>query len=66
MEPTTLTKSRRIDQSEDPSGSPRPSTPEPSITTDEDWADTIEGDFEVITSDNVRFHVPSYMLFGAR
>lgn len=50
----------------DESEAPRPSTPKPEITTDKAWSDSTEGDFEVITSDNVRFLVPSYMLLGAR
>ncbi len=33
------------------------------ITTHERWAD---GDFAVITTDNVQFLVPSYYLFAAR
>lgn len=36
------------------------------IVTDEKWADAATGDFEVVTADNVRFLVPSHMLFGAR
>jgi hypothetical protein len=38
-------------------------TGSPDITDDEQWT---TGDFEIITSDHVKFHVPSYMLFGAR
>lgn len=33
------------------------------ITDDKKWVD---GDFEVITVDKVRFRVPSYYLFAAR
>lgn len=33
------------------------------ITDDEEWTD---GNFEVITSDRVRFKVPDYLLFWAR
>jgi hypothetical protein len=41
--------------------SPPPSTD--TIRDDDDWTD---GDFEVITSDGVRFRVPSFHLFSAR
>lgn len=33
------------------------------ITDHKEWTD---GDFEIITADNVRFRVPSYHLFSAR
>ncbi|KLT45996.1 hypothetical protein CC85DRAFT_282137 [Cutaneotrichosporon oleaginosum] len=35
----------------------------PPIIDDKYW---IEGDFEIVTSDSVRFRVPSYYLFAAR
>lgn len=35
----------------------------PDIVNDARWT---QGDFEVITSDNIRFLVPSYMLYSQR
>jgi hypothetical protein len=40
-----------------------PSTDEPAVTDDPTWT---SGNFEVITTDNVRFCVPDYILFAAR
>lgn len=34
-----------------------------SIKDDEKWT---QGDFQIITSDNIRFRVPSYYLFSNR
>jgi hypothetical protein len=40
-----------------------PDTRAPTPEADDKWTD---GDFEITTSDNVRFLVPSHLLFGAR
>jgi hypothetical protein len=41
----------------------RESLPPPPVVDDKYW---VEGDFEIVTSDSVRFRVPSYYLFAAR
>lgn len=33
------------------------------IRDEKDWSD---GDFEIITADNVRFRIPSFYLYSAR
>lgn len=40
-----------------------PLAPPEAVIDDKKWT---EGDFEIITSDNVRFRVPSYHLFSNR
>lgn len=58
----TPAKRPRTDSEPTQDGAGDSGTP-PTIIDDEEWT---EGDFEVTTSDNVRFRVQSRILFGAR
>lgn len=58
-----MTPAKRPRTDKDLSPVPSGTRESDSIVDDDDWTD---GDLEVITSDNVRFRVPSHILFAAR
>lgn len=57
------TKRPRTDSEPSPPDGDGDSEAPPTIIDDQKWT---EGDFEVITSDNVRFRVSTHVLFAAR